>query len=406
MNVKRFVAALLVVTVLVSAGAPSAVAAGESNSDAGLSLHVGQSVETGEVTVAVTHDGTAAENATVEVDAADGSTYAGEGTYRTNGDGTVTLDAPDERVSVTVTATANGTTVNETGALVPLSESLAVDVAPNGDGTATVRVTQYGAPLANATVEVNAAGNETYAGEGAYESGENGTVALPEPGETVTVNVTATTGTLTAETSAKLAPSSIDVRVEQQNETVTVTVTRVGHPVENATVTVASDGAYAETGEYATDENGTVALSAPEKSVAVTVTAADGNDEATTTVTLERPGDPTANDFSQRLRAFLELLRQNVDGGLGQDVSEFVRGNNPASADDRRGENRSGGDGTERGPPEHAKGHGHGPNAAGSADAATTTTTEAPENETDGGSESGDDGGADDHPGNGRGNGR
>ncbi len=361
MNVKKLVTAMLVATMVVAAGAPAIAAADNADEPDGVDVDATQSADTGNVTVTVAENGTAVANATVEVNAS--GNYTGEGTYTTDANGTVELAAPDERVTVNVTATAGGDAGSETFELVPLSESLAVDVTKDGDGSATATVTQYGSPVENATVEVNASGN--YTGEGTYTTDANGTVPLDEPAEAVTVSVTATTGSLSAETSAELAPTDIQVRVDQNNDSVTATVTRNGTGVEGAAVVVESDDNYTDVGTYTTDANGTVDLSAPDKPVVVTVTATAGGDEATTTVTLERPGDPKANDFAHQLRAFIERLRQNGVAGFGQEISEFARKHNPSAADDRgadgdakRGESANGEnaaeDGSNRGRPDDA----------------------------------------------------
>ena len=346
MKVKQIVTAAVVAAMVIAAGAPS-VAAENADEPDGIDVDVTQSVDTGNVTVTVAENGTAAVNATVEVNAS--GNYTGEGTHRTDANGTVELAAPAEGVTANVTATADGATGSETFELVPLSESLTVDVTRDGDGSATATVTQYGTPVENATVEVNASGN--YAGEGAYRTDADGTVSLDEPAEAVTVSVTATRGALSAETSVELTPTDIRVRVDQDNGSVTATVTRNGAGVEDATVVVESDDNYTDAGTYATDANGTVDLSAPDRPVVVTVTATAGGDEATTTVTLERPGDPKANDFAHQLRAFVERLRQNGAAGFGQEISAFVREHNPAAADDRGATDRgnAAADGSDRG---------------------------------------------------------
>jgi hypothetical protein len=83
---------------------------------------------------------------------------------------------------------------------------LAVDVTQNDDGSATVTVTDNGSAAANATVGVEASdSNDTYAGEGTYEAGENGTVSLPAPGNgSVNVTVTATLDNDSATTTTTL----------------------------------------------------------------------------------------------------------------------------------------------------------------------------------------------------------
>jgi len=60
----------------------------------------------GEPVVTVTDDDEAAENASVNVTTADGQnvTYVGEGSYETDENGTVTLNAAEANVTVDVTA--------------------------------------------------------------------------------------------------------------------------------------------------------------------------------------------------------------------------------------------------------------------------------------------------------------
>jgi hypothetical protein len=198
--------AVLVVALFVAAVA--AVPGGAAAADGG--LHVsGEQADDGTVTVTVTDNETAVANASVTVDALNNSTYAGEGGYETGENGTVTLPAPEQNVSVDVTAAANNTTASTTLDLVAPTddggeESLAVDVTQADDGSATVDVTTNGTGVANASVGVAAQDNVTYAGEGDYETGENGTVDLPAPEQNVTVDVTAEADNLTASTTATL----------------------------------------------------------------------------------------------------------------------------------------------------------------------------------------------------------
>lgn len=104
--------ALFGVAILFGAAVGPAVAAGESaandTTDAPLSVSVGQAES---VTVTVTANGSAVEEATVTVDTIDANaTYAGTGEYTTDADGTVGLPTPNETVGVSVTATADNRT--------------------------------------------------------------------------------------------------------------------------------------------------------------------------------------------------------------------------------------------------------------------------------------------------------
>ena len=150
----------------------------------------------------------------------------------------------------------------------------------------------------------------------------------------------------------------LTVSVDQADDgSATVTVEANGTTVENATVgveTVDENDTYAGRGEYATDENGTVSLPAPEEEVTVAVTATVDDATASTDVTLEAADDGNESAFGKVVSAFVQdLVNDNeTEGGIGDSVSEFVRNNNPAAdkIPDRAGppENRT------AGPPEHA----------------------------------------------------
>lgn len=186
---------------------------------------------------------------------------------------------------------------------------------------------------------------------------------------------------LGAMTGVAAADGDLGVAVDDTDGEPTVTVTANETAVENATVTVsaadAANESYAGTGEYTTDENGTIALPAPEETVTVDVTASSANETASTTVEL------TAGDEADADRSFGQVVSEYIDsladrsGGIGDAVSDFVtetnRGNAPDraggfddSADDSDTENESDGPGNapadagpsddERGPPDHAGG--------------------------------------------------
>lgn len=100
----------IVFTVFAPAGVGIAAAGNEPVSSAGnQGLNVGVQQGAGSVTVSVSHNGSAVENAIVRVSAND--TYAGTGDYVTDPAGTVSLPTPNETVQVTITAEA----ANRTG---------------------------------------------------------------------------------------------------------------------------------------------------------------------------------------------------------------------------------------------------------------------------------------------------
>jgi len=242
----------------------------------GLSVDVDQRPETGDAVVTVTENDTAVENATVEVTSS--ASYAGNGTYETDANGTVLLPNPNETVSVQIDASANGTNASSDVELVPLADSLDVTATQAADGTATVSVTQYGDVIENATVNVSS--ETAYDGNGTYTTDADGAVELPNPNETVSVQIDTRANGVTAATQIELTPveESLDVTIEQASDgTATVTVTQYDDPVANATVDVAAERNYSETGTYATDANGTVALDQPEDTQNVTVTATVNN---------------------------------------------------------------------------------------------------------------------------------
>jgi hypothetical protein len=182
-------------------------------------------------------------------------------------------------------------------AVVPAAVSAAptmqtdVEQDPN-TGEATVTVTRNGTVVENATVEVTS--ESSYPGTGNYTTDANGTVELPEPNETVRVNLTVIADGQTSTNSVELLPreASLGVSVAQADDgTATVTVTQYGEFVENATVEVSADGNYSGEGTYLTNENGTVELQRPEETRNVTVTATYDGLSAETTAQLAGDGD-------------------------------------------------------------------------------------------------------------------
>jgi len=110
MRPKSF-AVFAVAFLLVAALAPVAAA------DGTLSVSANQPAPGEPTTVTVTHNGTAVENASVDVNATDGN-YTGEGTHTTDANGTVGLPAPEENVTIDVTAEWENHTTSTTAELV------------------------------------------------------------------------------------------------------------------------------------------------------------------------------------------------------------------------------------------------------------------------------------------------
>ena len=355
MKAKQLIAATFAALVLVGAATPASVAAADDEVD--LTLETTQSSGTGETTVVVTDNGTAVENATLVVESDD---YAGTGSYETDGNGSVVLPNPANTTEVELTAVADGNTTTAEVELVPLSESLDVSVEQADDGTATVTVTQYGAAVEDAAVAVDDLNETGYAGVGTYETDANGTVNLPAPANETTVEVSATSGDRSAETTADLTvpePAGFEVSAEETGDGAVVRVTDNESAVENATVEVESEGNYSGEDSYETDVNGTVDLPSHEgnESVTLDITATTGNETATTTLTLgEEDEEKASRPFGQRVSEFVHGLLggENRTGGIGQEVSKWVREHNPGKAKGP-GENP----GNNGGPPEHAGGN-------------------------------------------------
>jgi hypothetical protein len=305
MNAKQLIAATFAALLIVGAAAPASVAAADDEAD--LAIETTQSPETGNATVVVTDNGTAVANATLIVESDD---YAGTGTYEADANSSVELPNPANTTEVELTAVTDGNATTTEVELVPLSESLDVSVEQADDGTATVTMTQYGAAVEDAAIAVNDLNETDYAGVGTYETDANGTVDLPAPANETTIEVSATSGDLSASTTAELDDGDLDVEVTQNDDrTATVTVTRGPAAVENATVVVESEDDYAGNGTYETDENGTVDLPAPSSDVEVTLTVADDGDSVEETVELAGP-------------AGLEVSAEETDDGAVVTVTD------------------------------------------------------------------------------------
>ncbi|WP_162562454.1 hypothetical protein [Salinigranum rubrum] len=292
---RKLTAILLTAMLVMTAFSPAAVSAQETETSLGVSL--AQDPTTGNATVTVTSDGTPVEDATVNVTS--GVTYAGEGTYTTDTEGSIELPNPDQPVDIEVEVTANGTTTTETFTLVPVEDSIDVTLTQDDDGSVHLEATQYGDALVGAEVDVTS--TVAYTGEGTYTTDENGSLALPEPASATELTAVVTSGDLEAIRTDSVEPiAEFEVAVEANDDgTATVTVTRDDAAVDNATVAVESDAPYAGNGTDATDENGTLALPEPAETVNVTVTAADGDDEATTVAELSPVDTGLAVDVVQ-----------------------------------------------------------------------------------------------------------
>ncbi|ODR82380.1 hypothetical protein BG842_01320 [Haladaptatus sp. W1] len=120
MTAKRF-AILLAAAVLLSVAAPAFATTGTD----GLTVGVSQNEN---VIVTVTTNGTAAENASVSVEALNNSTYAGAGSYTTDENGTIALPTPANNTTIHVVATKGNLTDSTTVALVaPANEDVESD---------------------------------------------------------------------------------------------------------------------------------------------------------------------------------------------------------------------------------------------------------------------------------------
>jgi len=217
---------------------------------------------------------------------------------------------------------------------------LDVTVEGDADGEQTVTVTENDTGVEGATVNVSVVdpANESYNGTGEYVTDANGTVVLEAADEDVTVEVTAEYENETATTTVDLeAPVDLAVDVANTDGEPLVTVTDNDTAVENASVNVSvadpANGSYAGTGEYTTDENGTVTLEAAEENVTIEVTAEYENETATTTADLTVVED---RPFGQLIRDFIDGLSDR-EGGIGAAVSDFVTDNNPGNAPDHAG---------------------------------------------------------------------
>jgi hypothetical protein len=196
----RKLSTVLLVTMLVlTAFAPAAATAQETTGST-IDLTLTQDPATGDATLRVTNGSGGVVDATVNVSST--FPYAGNGTYTTDANGTVALPEPGQETTVMVTAEDGDDTATMDVQLSPVDTGLAVDVVQQSDGSATVTVTDDGAAVENASVNVTA--GVAYEGTGEYDSGVDGTAELPNPEQNLTVTVTATNGSENVTTTAEL----------------------------------------------------------------------------------------------------------------------------------------------------------------------------------------------------------
>jgi uncharacterized membrane protein YgcG len=154
-------------------------------------------------------------------------------------------------------------------------------------GNATVTLTNGSTAVSGATVNVTP--SVTYAVDDQYTTDASGTFELPNPEQTVDVELEATVNGTTVTETVTLVPveDSIDVAITQDDGgAVQVTVTQYGEALESAEVDVSSTVAYAGNGSYTTDANGTVALPEPDVETELTVVVTSGDFEEFTTATV------------------------------------------------------------------------------------------------------------------------
>jgi hypothetical protein len=194
------------------------------------------------------------------------------------------------------------------------------------------------------------------------------------------------------------AADGLSVSVSQDGDDVTVTVTQNNSSVADADVTVEAgeNATYDDAGNYTTDDEGVVELSAPEENVTVAVSAAADNETASTSAALiaediaeddneteanESGGNVTdvdlnvttdngtvdygnlsvndSNPFGLYVSSFVhQVMGQNVSGPMGHAVATFATTFNPGNAPDHAGppENKTQGppENKTQGPPEDA----------------------------------------------------
>jgi hypothetical protein len=320
--------------------------------DEDLTVDVTQASD-GSVTVGVERNGSAVPNATVEVDAANGS-YAAAGNYTTDENGTVGLAAPAENVTATVTVAEGDDETTETATLVAPDADLDLDVEQTTG--VDVSVERGGEAVENATVNVTSDGD--YSGAGTYETGADGTVSLPAPAENVSVTVTATADGDTVSETVGLTTEFVE---EEKN---------FGSAVKRFVDALRAAGFNGPPGriisDFVTENNPGNADDAPGRSSDAPGQSgdapgqakqnADADDEAAQSEDGERGPPDHAKGKSSEKRA-----QKSADDSVEteEDDAEEAESEDAADAEDEDdGDDEDDG----QGPPDHAKGNGNGKN--------------------------------------------
>jgi len=219
------------------------------------------------------------------------------------------------------------------GALAATDEDLSVDVSQHDDGSATVTVMVNETAAANASVNVTTVdANATYAGTGTYTADENGTVGLPAPNATVTIDVLAAYDNETASATVELVAEN-DTEEDLANMTFGERVSALVHGLQNDSNTSGPFGLLVA--QFAATQN-------PGNGQGPPVMAGPGGE------TDDRgPPEFVTNGDN-------ETERGNDKAERGND-NKTERGNDNGNDDRERGNEDSDDEETERGPPEHAQ---------------------------------------------------
>jgi len=122
MESKLFAIAATVGLVLVALGPGVATVAADTVGNDSLDVSV-QQPDGSAPTVSVTQNETGVADAAVNVSVTDNGTYDGTGNYTADANGTVSLPAPEENVSVAVDASANNQTASTTATLTAVNDT-------------------------------------------------------------------------------------------------------------------------------------------------------------------------------------------------------------------------------------------------------------------------------------------
>ncbi len=198
------------------------------------------------------------------------------------------------------------------------NDDLTLEVVQDKDtGNVTITVAVNDSAVENATVNVTS--EAEYAGIGSYSTDQDGTLELPEPNQTVSVNILAQANNTSVVGDFELVPrsKSLEVQITQDSEDgISGKVTQYGDVVENATVNISTaDGneTYDGSGEYTTDENGSFELPVPDTGVEIEAVAS--YNELTNSTTIQLAGAE---------------LAISVDQTEGDVLIEVMFGNEPA----------------------------------------------------------------------------